>query len=180
MTPGSCRLRSPSCSVPRRLRMILARRVIVLAMMVFVLVRLSTVEGAPADEAAHFVGIQACTECHAAAAQRWASSHHALAIQRASPVSVLGDFADAKFDHFGVVTSFSRSGDKFLVRMDGPDGALHEYEIAHTFGVYPLQQYLIAMPGGRLQAFGVAWAPGRRSRGPTLDSSVSGSKAARR
>ena len=36
-------------------------------------------------------------------------------------------------------------------RLDGID------EIAYTFGVYPLQQYLIAFPGGRLQALGIAW-----------------------
>ena len=29
---------------------------------------------------------------------------------------------------------------------------LQDYEIAYTFGVYPLQQYLIAFPGGRYQA----------------------------
>jgi hypothetical protein len=56
-----------------------------------------------------------------------------------------------------VVTTFSRSADKFMVRTDGPDGALHDYEIAYTFGVYPLQQCLIAMPGGRLRALGIAW-----------------------
>ena len=78
-------------------------------------------------------------------------------MQAATPATVLGDFADAKLDHFGVVTTFSRAGDKFMVRTDGPDGALHDYEIAYTFGVYPLQQYLIAMPGGRLQALGIAW-----------------------
>jgi predicted CXXCH cytochrome family protein len=44
-----------------------------------------------------------------------------------------------------------------MVRTDGPDGALHDYPIAYTFGVYPLQQYLIAFPGGRLQALGIAW-----------------------
>jgi predicted CXXCH cytochrome family protein len=95
--------------------------------------------------------------CHSAEAERWAGSHHALAMQKATTATVLGDFSDAKLSHFGVVTSFSRSGDKFLVRTDGPDSALHEYEIAYTFGVYPLQQYLIAMPGGRLQALGAAW-----------------------
>ena len=84
-------------------------------------------------------------------------SHHAQAMQAATPATVLGDFADAKLNHFGVVTTFSRAGDKFMVRTDGPDGALHDYEIAYTFGVYPLQQYLIAMPGGRLQALGIAW-----------------------
>ena len=39
----------------------------------------------------------------------------------------------------------------------GPDGALNVLQIAYTFGVYPLQQYLIAFPGGRLQALGIAW-----------------------
>ena len=112
---------------------------------------------AGADETAKPVGGQVCAGCHAAQAERWKESHHALAMQQATAASVLGDFADAKLSHFGVVTSFSRSGDKFLVRTDGPDGALHEYEIAYTFGVYPLQQYLIAMPGGRLQALGIAW-----------------------
>ena len=43
--------------------------------------------------------------------------------------------------------AFSRDGDKFMVRTDGPDGALARYQIAYTFGVYPLQQYLIAFPG---------------------------------
>ena len=44
-----------------------------------------------------------------------------------------------------------------MVRTEGPDGALHDYEIAYTFGVYPLQQYLIEFPGGRYQALGIAW-----------------------
>ena len=44
-----------------------------------------------------------------------------------------------------------------MVRTDGPDGKLADYEIAYTFGVYPLQQYLIAFPGGRYQALPIAW-----------------------
>ena len=54
---------------------------------------------------------------------------------------MLGDFANVQFEHLGAVTTFSRSGDRFIVRTQGPDGALHDYEIAYTFGVYPLQQY---------------------------------------
>ena len=34
---------------------------------------------------------------------------------------------------------------------------LHDYKIDYTFGVYPLQQYLIAFPGGRWQALSLAW-----------------------
>ena len=110
-----------------------------------------------ADDLAHFVGGTICATCHAAETARWEGSHHAQAMQVATPATVLGDFADKKLDHFGVVTTFSRAGEKFMVHTDGPDGSLHDYAIAYTFGVYPLQQYLIAMPGGRLQALGIAW-----------------------
>jgi hypothetical protein len=78
-------------------------------------------------------------------------------MQLATEATVLGDFTGAQFGHFGVTTTFFRDGGKFMVRTDGPDGAPHEYPIAYAFGVYPLQQYLIAMPGGRLQALGIAW-----------------------
>jgi hypothetical protein len=52
-----------------------------------------------------------------------------------------------------------------MVRTDGPDGALHDYEIAYTFGVYPLQQYLIEFPDGRIQALSVAWDARTKAEG---------------
>ena len=76
----------------------------------------------------------------------------------------MGDFNHASFNN-NVTSTFFRKGSKFTVRTDGPDGALHDYEIEYTFGVYPLQQYLIAMPGGRLQAFGIAWDSRPAKRG---------------
>jgi predicted CXXCH cytochrome family protein len=112
---------------------------------------------ARADEAPTFVGAQACAGCHAAEFDTWKGSHHALAMQPVTAGNVLGDFSGAQIEHFGITTTFFRDGDKFIVRTDGPHGALHEYPIAYTFGVYPLQQYLIATPGGRLQALGIAW-----------------------
>ncbi len=78
-------------------------------------------------------------------------------MQEATEATVLGDFEDASFTHFGVVSTFFRREGKFIVRTDGPDGKLRDFEIAFTFGVDPLQQYLIELPGGRLQALGVAW-----------------------
>ncbi len=117
----------------------------------------SVTPGARADEPASYVVGEVCSGCHAREAESWKGSHHALAMQKASAATMLGDFSDTRAEHFGAVTTFLRSGDKFMVRTDGPDGALHDYEIAYTFGVYPLQQYLIAMPGGRLQALGIAW-----------------------
>jgi Flp pilus assembly protein TadD len=127
------------------------------AVILFALAAAFLTRAAYSDEPARYVGGQVCAGCHAAETERWKGSHHALAMQKAGATTVLGDFADVRVEHSGVTTTFSHSGDKFMVRTDGPDGALHEYEIAYTFGVSPLQQYLIAMPGGRLQALGIAW-----------------------
>jgi predicted CXXCH cytochrome family protein len=44
-----------------------------------------------------------------------------------------------------------------MVETDGPDGRLAPFEIKYTFGVDPLQQYLIEFPDGRIQALSIAW-----------------------
>jgi predicted CXXCH cytochrome family protein len=112
---------------------------------------------ASADEPSTYVGAQACAGCHGTQLEAWKASHHALAMQTTTEATVLGDFAGAHLEHFGVTATFFRDGDKFMVRTDSSDGALDDYPIAYTFGVYPLQQYLIAFSGGRLQALGIAW-----------------------
>src|SRR5262245_14388 len=78
-------------------------------------------------------------------------------MQEATEETVLGDFGGKTFTHYGVTSTFYRRDGKFFVRTDGPDGKLAEYPIAYTFGVYPLQQYLIPFPGGRYQALNVVW-----------------------
>jgi predicted CXXCH cytochrome family protein len=110
-----------------------------------------------ASEPREYVGAKACEGCHTVETSAWRGSHHDLAMQPADDVSVLGDFADATFEHHGVTTTFFKRDGKFMVRTEGPDGALHDYPIAYTFGVEPLQQYLVAFPGGRYQALTVAW-----------------------
>jgi len=119
----------------------------------------------PTKLGAKFVGVAQCATCHEQENARWRGSHHQLAMQPASDSTVLGNFKRASFNNTGITSTFSRRGSKFMVRTDGPDGALHDYEIKYTFGVYPLQQYLIAMPGGRLQALGIAWDSRPSERG---------------
>jgi hypothetical protein len=104
-----------------------------------------------------YVGRSVCVECHQKQDAQWTGSHHDLAMQPATEETVLGDFDNATLTHFGVTSSFYRKGDKFMVRTEGPDGRLQEYEIKYTFGVEPLQQYLIKFPGGRMQALSLAW-----------------------
>lgn len=105
----------------------------------------------------HYVGAGECQQCHPAEFAAWQGSHHALAMQVANEQTVLGDFNDVKFEYHGVKSTFFKRDGKFMVRTDGPDGKLTEYPIAYTFGVTPLQQYLIEFPGGRYQALGIAW-----------------------
>jgi tetratricopeptide (TPR) repeat protein len=71
--------------------------------------------------------------------------------------TVLGDFDDVELVYNGVTTTFFREDGKFVVRTDGPDGALEDFEVAYTFGVEPLQQYLVEFPDGRLQTLPVCW-----------------------
>ncbi|MDH3316057.1 MAG: tetratricopeptide repeat protein [Gammaproteobacteria bacterium] len=104
-----------------------------------------------------YVGGKICATCHAGQAELWSGSHHDLAMQHANDDSVLGNFSGTTFTHFDVSSTFSRDGESFMVRTDGPDGELHDYRIKYTFGVTPLQQYLVEFPDGRVQALSVAW-----------------------
>jgi len=106
---------------------------------------------------AEYVGGQQCAACHPAEAELWLGSHHDLAMQAASPDSVLGDFSGAQFDYNGITSAFFVREGAYWIRTDGPDGRLAEYQITHTFGVDPLQQYLVQLPGGRYQALSTAW-----------------------
>jgi predicted CXXCH cytochrome family protein len=106
---------------------------------------------------AAFVGSETCAGCHQAEAKLWQGSQHQLAMAHATDTSVLGNFSDATFDYFGVKSRFFRKDGKFLVETDGSDGKLAIFEIRYTFGVDPLQQYLVEFPDGRLQSLSIAW-----------------------
>jgi predicted CXXCH cytochrome family protein len=78
-------------------------------------------------------------------------------MQPASEATVLGNFQDAHFAAHGVTTTFFRADGGFEVRTDGPDGKLADFPVRFTFGIEPLQQYLVEFPRGRLQCLGIAW-----------------------
>ncbi|MCM2318224.1 MAG: tetratricopeptide repeat protein [Pseudomonas sp.] len=107
--------------------------------------------------AAHWVDEQQCQGCHAGAFKAWQGSHHQRAMQPASPQTVLADFNAAPLHNDVETTHFQRKGDEFWVNLPGPDGQPADFRVAYTFGVSPLQQYLVELEGGRLQALGAAW-----------------------
>ncbi|MEE4236012.1 MAG: multiheme c-type cytochrome, partial [Anderseniella sp.] len=111
----------------------------------------------PNTQELRFVGSQTCSSCHAKEYKDWKNSQHHAAMQEATDGTVLGDFNGATFTKDGIESTFFQRDGKFWVRTDGPDGKLADFEISYTFGIHPLQQYLIALPGGRYQALGIAW-----------------------
>jgi predicted CXXCH cytochrome family protein len=117
------------------------------------------------ETTATFVGSETCAGCHQSEAKLWQGSQHQLAMAHASDKSVLGNFSDATFEYFGTISRFFRKDGKYLVETDGADGALATFEIKYTFGVDPLQQYLVEFPDGRIQALPIAWDTRPKDKG---------------
>jgi predicted CXXCH cytochrome family protein len=118
-----------------------------------------------AQPAPAFIGSERCAACHQSQHAAWKASQHAHAMAHARSGAVLGDFNNASFTKDGVTTTFLARDGRYFIRTAGPDGQPGEFEVAFTFGVEPLQQYLVQMPGGRLQAFGIAWDTRDKSAG---------------
>ena len=128
-----------------------------------------------------FVGSDVCASCHQAEAELWRGSDHDLAMQEATSESVLGDFGGARYEGGGATWTFVRRDGTFVAREEGqeslrqapenprqaPEGPRQgparppnepvDHRVAYTFGVLPLQQYLVEFPGGRYQVLPTAW-----------------------
>lgn len=110
-----------------------------------------------------FVDERQCAGCHAPQVAAWQKSHHALAMQTATSASVLGDFQDRSFNGSGSHARFTRAADgSFIVNTEGSDGIKADFPVKYVFGVAPLQQYLLELPGGKLQALSIAWDAPRK------------------
>lgn len=105
----------------------------------------------------NYVGSEQCAGCHAAQYKLWQQSHHRSAMLEANEQSVLGDFNDSSFVYAGVRSRFYRKDSAFYVDTDNAQGEIQSFKISYTFGLKPLQQYLIAFPDRRYQALNIAW-----------------------
>ncbi len=106
---------------------------------------------------ATYVGTGACVTCHEEQHDEWLGSHHDLSMQRATSETVLGDFSDVRARYYQETARFFRDGEGFAVEALGADGRRARFDVVYTFGVEPLQQYLVEIEPGRLQAFPFAW-----------------------
>ena len=111
----------------------------------------------PADAQATYVGRETCAACHQSQLEQWTGSDHDRAMELATADAVLGDFDNAAFTRLGVTSRFFTRDGKYYVNTEGPDGEFRDYEVKYTFGVDPLQQYMVEMPDGRVQVLRVSW-----------------------
>ncbi len=139
--------------------------VVILLSPVLYLLTARTVAPLPAAGPAVFVGSEKCQKCHETAYKKWLGSDHDRAMDEANDKTVLGDFNNVSYtDPYNNITSrFFRKDGRFFVETEGPDGLPGIFEITHTFGFHPLQQYLVPFPGGRLQCLTIAWDVKRKT-----------------
>ncbi len=112
---------------------------------------------ANSDTTPHYVGKEACIECHQAEFDDWTGSDHDLAMDIATDSTVLGDFNNAVLVANNQTNKFYKRDNKFYVYTDGEDGKMKEFEVKYVFGYTPLQQYLVEFAGGRLQTLALTW-----------------------
>ena len=99
----------------------------------------------PEDAGRAYVGRSRCLDCHQQQGDAWEGSHHALAMQPATPGSVLADFDEAELTYYGITARMFRRDDKFFVHTEGPDGEMADFEVIYVLGVDPLQQYMVEL-----------------------------------
>lgn len=104
-----------------------------------------------------YVGDSQCMACHKGVYDTWSGSDHDLAMQVANDSTVLGDFNNVKTTLDGVSYTFTKDNGTFKVHIKEIDGSEKDYNIDYTFGVEPLQQYLIDFDNGKKQVLRVTW-----------------------
>ncbi|MCX6247393.1 MAG: multiheme c-type cytochrome [Bacteroidetes bacterium] len=114
-------------------------------------------QGGSEQPAASFTGGKACIECHQKEYRLWKGSDHDNAMSIASDTSVLGDFNNTSFTFNGKTSKFYKRNGKFYVFTEATGGRMMELQVSHTFGIRPLQQYLVPFGNGRYQCLPIAW-----------------------
>ncbi|MEK7991983.1 MAG: tetratricopeptide repeat protein [Thiotrichaceae bacterium] len=104
-----------------------------------------------------FVENQSCASCHPKQFSDWLGSQHELAMNPATEQYVLGDFNNTEFKDENISAQFYIRDGQYFVKTIGKNEKIEEFAIKYTFGVTPLQQYLLQFPNGRLQALTIAW-----------------------
>ena len=126
-----------------------------LLMIVYVSCNESSSTEKPKKKLAQYTGSASCKNCHEEDYTKWEDSHHFQSMLPPTEEYVLGDFNTSVILD-GVEYTFYKSNDIFRIRTVD-HGETSEYQVVYTFGFYPLQQYLVEFPDGKLQTLRATW-----------------------
>ena len=105
----------------------------------------------------HYLGAATCAECHQEQFDLWRKSDHYHAMEPASAESVLGDFSGVSVRFHGAETKLFSEGGQYFAEVTEAGATPEKFHISYTFGHYPLQQYLVELEDGFIQALNIAW-----------------------
>ena len=112
---------------------------------------------------AEYAGSSTCKDCHAAAYQSWAKSHHGLAERM--PEAALDDAAFQNvhtFKHGSQTTEVRQRDGRYEVVTLGLSGKREVFPINRVIGHDPLRQFLVETGGGRLQTLEASFDPHKK------------------
>ncbi|PKG96193.1 multiheme c-type cytochrome [Paraglaciecola sp. MB-3u-78] len=104
-----------------------------------------------------FVGSETCGQCHQMEFNAWQGTHHQLAMGEATTDSVLGNFDNVSVNIGDRSARFFEQKNRFHVTTDNGQGNNETFVISDTFGIDPIQQYLITFDDGRKQVLDFSW-----------------------
>ncbi len=109
---------------------------------------------------AEYAGSESCRECHSEAYYLWQASHHGLAERGVSAALDRAAFdPDRSFHHGSQVTLLGWSNGSARVTALGLFRSNEVFAVERVIGHYPLRQFLVPFPGGRLQTLEASYDP---------------------
>ncbi len=105
-----------------------------------------------------------CASCHADEVSKWHTSDHYKSMGNMDSDFIMGDFTNVTIKHHFQTARFYQSGSNYLVDLT-EQGQTQTYPIQHTFGHYPLQQYLVPTDSGALQVLPFSWDSRSKDKG---------------
>ena len=114
---------------------------------------------------ASYIGATQCASCHQQQTKDWQQSDHFHAMQFANASTVLGDFSNKTVKFHGYASRFFIDKKKYFVETINNNGKKQVFPVRYTFGYRPLQQYLVDIGDGKLQAFDIAWDARSKNEG---------------
>ena len=109
---------------------------------------------------AGYAGDAACRSCHAAAFDKWSTSHHGLAERPVRPELDQSAFDPARtFKHGTQTTAVQWLNGAAKVATPGFGGKVETYNVERVIGHDPLRQFLVNGTGGRVHTLEATWDP---------------------